>query len=378
MRSPFSFIATLFDNKAYDAGGDPKRIDWLRVSPFILVHIAAFAVFFDVVGWSWTAIAVCFASYFLRMFGITAFYHRLLSHRAFKCPRWVAAAGAFLGNASAQRGPLWWAAHHRHHHKYSDQEEDSHSPIMGTFIHSHVGWFLTRGNFATKEELVPDLADRWEMRFLDRFDWFAPVVWAVGCFAIGAIVSATGLDPRATGLQTFVWGFLVATVLTWHCTFLVNSLNHLWGSRPYKTTDSSRNNPLIAILTLGEGWHNNHHYYQASARQGFRWWQYDVSYYLLRAMKVVGMVTKLNPVPKHIVEKANKYKADEKATAHVTVEAEIDQTADLDAAATNEVSDETSLDKPALQESANDKPRPDSESPATARTVTSDSSISKH
>jgi stearoyl-CoA desaturase (delta-9 desaturase) len=335
----------LFDNRAYTPKGDPNHIDWVRVSPFIIMHLAIITLLF--VGWSWTAVAVCFASYFFRMFGITAFYHRLLSHRAFQCPRWVAAAGAFLGNASAQRGPLWWAAHHRHHHKHSDQEGDAHSPIVRTLIQSHVTWFLNRENFATKEELVPDLAERGELQFLDRFDWFAPLVWALGCFGIGWAVNALGWE-NTSGWQTLVWGFVVATILTWHCTFLVNSLAHLWGSRPYKTTDHSRNNFFIAIVTLGEGWHNNHHYYQASARQGFRWWQHDISYYMLWMMKKVGLVTKLNPVPKKVIAKANQHdKADDPVFANkkrvaraekVAADAEIDA---IDAEAPRSASEES-------------------------------------
>jgi stearoyl-CoA desaturase (delta-9 desaturase) len=278
---------------------DDTRVDWLRNLPFFAIHLACLAVIW--VGWSWTAVAVCVGLYLLRMFAITAVYHRLLAHRAYEAPRWLAFLGAAVANSSGQRGPLWWAAHHRIHHRESDSAADVHSPIRSGFMRSHMLWFMTPGAFRTRLEAVPDLARRPELVWLDRFDNAAPAVLGFATFLAGWACEVWAPGLGTDRWQLFIWGFCISTVLCAHATFTVNSLAHTWGSRPFATSDGSRNNALIALLTLGEGWHNNHHRYAASAAQGFRWWQLDPTLWTLRGMAAVGLVRGLRPVPERIV-----------------------------------------------------------------------------
>lgn len=284
-----------FDSSATAASkADAQRIDWLRVIPFALLHVACIAVVW--VGWSATAIGVAVALYLVRMFAITAFYHRYFSHRAFRTSRPMQFLFALLGAAAVQRGPLWWAAHHRHHHAHADDEADVHSPRHG-FWRSHIGWFLTRENFATRSERIPDLVRYPELRVLDRFDVLVPVALAAALFASGAALERFAPQLGVTGAQLLVWGFCISTVALYHVTFTVNSHAHRFGVRRYATADDSRNNWLIALFTLGEGWHNNHHYCPSAARQGFRWWEIDVTYYVLRALAACGLIWDLRPVP---------------------------------------------------------------------------------
>ena len=278
----------------------PKRVDWVRVVPFTLLHVACGLVL--VAGWSWVAVGVAAALYVVRMFAITGFYHRYFSHRSFKTSRFMQFVFAVMGASAVQRGPLWWAAHHRHHHANSDGEDDLHSPVRNGFWWAHVGWITDRRNFKTRLERVKDLARYPELRFLDRFDLVVPVLLFASLFVLGWALNAWNPELGTSGFQMTVWG-LISTVVLGHATFTINSLSHLFGSRPYETTDTSRNNPWLALLTLGEGWHNNHHYYQASARNGFLWWEYDITYYGLLALKSLGLVWDLNPVPVKILER---------------------------------------------------------------------------
>ncbi len=282
------------DTPANLSDANPERIDWLRILPFIGLHLACLGVFF--VGVSWVAVVVCLASYLLRMFAITAFYHRYFSHRTFKTSRPLQFFFALIGASATQRGPLWWAAHHRHHHKVSDRPEDPHSPRHG-FLWSHMGWFLSRKHFETDLKQIPDLAKYPELRWLDRHDLAVPVAYAAALFGLGALFEwlAPGLGTNAW--QLLVWGYFISTVALIHATLTINSLSHVWGKRRYNTRDDSRNNWFLALITLGEGWHNNHHHYPGSARQGFYWWEVDVSYYVLRAMSLFGLVSDLKPVP---------------------------------------------------------------------------------
>jgi stearoyl-CoA desaturase (delta-9 desaturase) len=288
-----------FDNSAGVAADDPQRIDWLRVVPFVGLHLACVAVVY--VGVSGTALAVAAALYLVRMFAVTGFYHRYFSHRAFKTSRGVQFLFAALGASAVQRGPLWWAAHHRHHHAHADRPADPHSPKQHGFLWSHMGWFLARANFPTKLELVRDLASYPELRWLDRFDAAVPALLAASLYAVGAALEryAAGLGTSAE--QLLVWGFAVSTVALWHATFAVNSLAHTLGGRRFETRDGSRNNFALALLTLGEGWHNNHHRYPAAARQGFRWWEIDVTYYVLRLLALIGVISDLRPAPARIL-----------------------------------------------------------------------------
>ncbi len=289
-----------FDSWAEDDRdrGDPTRIDWFRVSPFIAIHLACLGVLW--VGWSPFAVAVAVGFYFVRMFAITAFYHRYFSHRSFATGRGMQFLFGALGSLAVQRGPIWWASHHRAHHKHSDAEGDLHSPARQGFWWSHVGWLLAQRNFRPRLELVPDLVRYPELRFLDRFDALIPVL-SIPCFwLLGEGLASVGF--ATSGAQLLVWGFCISTVVAYHVTFSINSLAHRVGSRRFETKDDSRNNLLLSLLTLGEGWHNNHHRYPASVRQGFYWWEVDVSYYLLKAMQMVGLIRRMRPVPARILE----------------------------------------------------------------------------
>jgi stearoyl-CoA desaturase (delta-9 desaturase) len=267
------------------------------------MHVACLAVIW--VGWNWTAGAVFLAALFVRVFGLTAFYHRYFSHRAFRTSRWVQFLGAVLGSAAVQRGPLWWAAHHRAHHRVADTSRDPHSPVHFGFLWSHMAWFMTREHVRTDERLVRDLVKYPELRFLDRNEYLVPVLFAAFLFGLGDGLATLAPDLGASGWQLLVWGFFVSTVTLYHLTFAVNSVAHRYGSRSFHTRDESRNNFTLALLTFGEGWHNNHHHYPASARQGFRWWQIDITYYLLVALSWFGLVWDLKSVPRRLQESPN-------------------------------------------------------------------------
>jgi stearoyl-CoA desaturase (Delta-9 desaturase) len=261
----------------------PDRIDWVKSIPFLAVHVVALAAI--VLGpFSWSLLALAVASYFFRMFGVTAGYHRYLSHRSFRTGRVFQFLLALLGTTATQKGPLWWAGHHRDHHRFSDQPEDIHSPVQRGFWWSHVGWILCRRYNATKLDRVRDLARYPELRWLDRWHIVPAIAYAAAFWAAG-------------GVPALLWGYFVSTVLLWHGTFLVNSLAHVIGRRRYETADASRNSLAIALATMGEGWHNNHHHYQSTANQGWFWWEVDVTYYALRVLAALGIVSDLRTPP---------------------------------------------------------------------------------
>lgn len=270
------------------------QIDWLRVVPFIALHLACLAVF--QVGVSSTAVLVALALYCVRMFAITGFYHRYFSHKAFRTSRLLQFLFALIAAASVQRGPLWWAAHHRHHHRHADTAQDLHSPLHG-FWRSHAGWFLTRRGFATDLDAVKDLARFPELRWLDRYDIAVPALLAIGLLVLGNALEHAWPQLETNGPQLLVWGFFISTVMLFHATVTINSLAHRWGTRRFHTRDDSRNNALLALITFGEGWHNNHHHFPGAARQGFAWWELDLTYLTLRAMAALGLVWNLKPVP---------------------------------------------------------------------------------
>lgn len=253
-----------------------------RVFAFSLIHVACLGVFFT--GTNTLALTLCLLVYFLQMVGITVGYHRYFSHRTYKTSRVFQFVLAWMGCIAAQRGPIWWAAHHRHHHRTSDTPEDLHSPVTHSFWKSHIGWVFAPESDATDTRVVKDLIRYPELRWLDRYFWLPPLALAGLCFFLA-------------GWAGLVWGFFISTVLSHHATFMVNSVCHLWGRRRYATSDSSRNNLLVAMVTLGEGWHNNHHHYQSSAQQGFRWWEIDVGYLLIRLFTAVGLVHDVRTVP---------------------------------------------------------------------------------
>lgn len=285
---------------AHPSGRGRREIEWLRILPFILMHVACAGVLW--VGWSPTAVTVCVALYVARMFAITAFYHRYFSHRAFRTSRALQCLFAIIGAAAVQRGPLWWAGHHRHHHAHADGQGDVHSPREG-FLWSHVGWFLAAAHFPTRLKRIADFARFPELRFLDRYDAVVPLALALALFAFGAALERVAPQLRTNGPQLLVWGFFISTVALYHATFMVNSLTHRFGSRRFATADDSRNNWWVALLTFGEGWHNNHHRYPNAARQGFRWWELDITYGVLRLFAAAGLIWDLHPVPAHLRER---------------------------------------------------------------------------
>jgi len=292
-----------FDSRAGGGVDDRSdRIDWLRAGPFIAMHLACIGVLW--VGVSTVALSTAIALYALRMFALTGFYHRYFSHRAFRTSRTVQFVFALIGAACVQRGPLWWAAHHRHHHRYADTAQDPHSPTVHGFLWSHAGWFLTPAAFRTDESRVPDLVRYPELRWLDRYDIAVPVALAVALYGLGVLLHWLAPSWGTSGGQMLVWGFFVSTVVLFHATVTINSLAHRFGRRRFVTRDDSRNNVWLALITFGEGWHNNHHFYPGAARQGFRWWEIDLTWYALRLMSAVGLVWDLKPVPAWVLHKA--------------------------------------------------------------------------
>lgn len=241
----------------------------------LVMHAAmlfAFAVPFE-----WSLVWLAVAGFVLRMWAITAGYHRFFSHRAYKTSRFFQFVLGALGTMAMQNGPLWWASWHRRHHRYSDTEKDPHSPVQRGFYYSHIGWFLDGSHDYPSLDNVKDLSRFPELRFLDRHKWIPLIAYAGGTYAIA-------------GYGGLVWGFVISSVVGLHVTACINSLAHVWGSRRYETPDSSRNNFLLAVLTLGEGWHNNHHYEMAAARQGRLWWEIDMTYYSLWVLEKLGVI----------------------------------------------------------------------------------------
>lgn len=291
------------DTQAASASdGPPDRIDWTRALPFALLHAGCLGVI--ATGVSPVALAVAAALYALRMFALTGFYHRYFSHRTFRTSRAMQLVFAILGASCAQRGPLWWAAHHRHHHRHADDDQDLHSPARHGFWWSHMGWFLTPRAFATDLARVPDLRRYRELRWLDRFDAAVPIALALLCYALGAALERLAPGLGTSGPQMLVWGFFISTVALFHATVTINSLAHRFGRRRFETRDDSRNNLWLALLTFGEGWHNNHHFFPGTVRQGFRWWEVDLTWYGLRAMAALGLVKGLKPIPEWVLAKA--------------------------------------------------------------------------
>jgi stearoyl-CoA desaturase (delta-9 desaturase) len=257
-----------------------KQYDLGTMLPFLIMHAAVLAVF--AVPFSLSMIAWLVGSYYLRMFGVTGGYHRYFSHRTYKLNRFWQFCLAFLAQTSSQKGAIWWAAHHRDHHLYSDRKEDLHSPVHEGFWWSHLGWILSDEYDHFDAKRIADLTKYPELRFLNRFHLVPTIVYAVAIFAIG-------------GWPAFVWGYVVATVALWHGTFSINSLSHIWGWRRFATPDESRNNFWLALVTMGEGWHNNHHHFMSSTRQGIKWWEVDMTYYVLCVLSWLGIARDLRP-----------------------------------------------------------------------------------
>ena len=269
---------------------------------FFLVHAGCLLALWT--GVSWIAATLCLGMYFIRMFAITGGYHRYFSHRTFKTSRTFQFILAFLGTMSAQKGPLWWASHHRHHHRHSDTQEDIHPPALYGIWWAHVGWVLSTQYIRPRTELIRDFCKFPEIRFIEKFHLVAPILLGLSMYGLGSWLGYVAPDLHTSGLQLFVWGFCVSTTLLYHGTFCINSLAHIIGRRRFKTTDTSKNSLILAIITLGEGWHNNHHRYPGSERQGFYWWELDISHYILKILSWLRIVWDLRAPPERIYEEA--------------------------------------------------------------------------
>lgn len=266
--------------------------------PYFLLHVVPLAAFF--VPFSWDLVALCAGLYFTRMFAITGFYHRYFSHRGYRVPsRIVQFLMGFWGCTAVQQGPLWWANHHRYHHRHSDTEKDLHSPVRSGFLYSHTLWFLflkSHPDFAAHKrahDAPKDLARFPELQWLDRYHIVPALILAAVLFVIG-------------GWAYVVWGFGISTVLLFHGTFTINSLSHMYGRRRFDTEDTSRNNFWLAMITLGEGWHNNHHAFCGGAQAGFYRHELDLTYAGLRLMAFFGLIRDLGAPPKRLLAKGRR------------------------------------------------------------------------
>lgn len=271
---------------------------------FWLVQTSSLLVLF--VPFAWSMVALWGVSHFLRAIGLTLTFHRYMAHRAFKMTRPAQFAWAFIATAAMQKGPLWWAGHHVTHHKFADRDGDPHSPIVSGFYHAHLGWFLNdvrHNKVPENNPVVRDFSKYPEIRLLDQHYWFPPALLALTMYLVG-------------GMQWLAWGFLLPTTTLAHATFAINTINHLYGSRRFDTVDESRNNVLTAIFAAGEGWHNNHHRYQRSARNGFYWWEFDPTWYVIKMMSWVGLAWDLQAVPDRIYREAH-----ERTTTRIDPEA---------------------------------------------------------
>jgi stearoyl-CoA desaturase (Delta-9 desaturase) len=280
--------ATRTEHEPMPAAPPRSRTAWVNMVPSWLLQIAA-VVGVVWMGWSWKGFALALALYFARMFALTAGYHRYFAHRSFRTSRGFQFVLGVLGATCLQKGPLWWSAHHRRHHKYSDRPGDLHSPVQGGLLWAHIGWMALTDTEETQWPWVRDLAKFPELRWLNQHWYLPPLLLAV---VLTIVAGPWGL----------LWGFFVSTTLLFHGTWTVNSIAHRFGSRRYKTPDDSRNNPLIALITLGEGWHNNHHHYQRSERQGFFWWEFDITHYILKVLSWTGLVWDLHEPPRAVRE----------------------------------------------------------------------------
>lgn len=257
----------------------PKpKINWTTSLILLGLHLGAVAAFFY---FDWTALLVAVALHWIAVgWGISLGYHRLHTHQSYQCPLWFERMLAIFGTMTLEGGPMFWVGMHRIHHAKSDKPGDPHSPREGTFW-SHMGWIVLGENNHSNTKLMtrycPELAREKFYRNLNTYHWVPPV-------ATGLILLAVG------GIPMFLWAFCLRIVFGLHCTWLINSATHIFGRRRFETTDDSRNSFLIALFTFGEGWHNNHHAHPTSARHGMTWWEFDISWITLKALRAVGLV----------------------------------------------------------------------------------------
>lgn len=280
-----------------------NTIDWIGSAPFIALHLGCMLVF--IAGWSPTALLTACITYAVRGFCITAGYHRYFSHRSFKTSRLFQFLMALFGTMAIQMGPLWWASHHRNHHRYSDQARDMHSPVSSSFLWSHIGWIMSSSSYRNVDtSLVGDLVKYPELRWLDKWCLIPPVLLGVCLWITGEVLRHSAPHLATDGLQLLTWGFFISTVALHHVTFSINSIAHVFGSRRFSTGDQSRNNPALALISMGEGWHNNHHRFPGSARQGIYWWEIDITHYILKILSFAGIVHSVKVTSRQSVNKA--------------------------------------------------------------------------
>jgi stearoyl-CoA desaturase (delta-9 desaturase) len=269
----------------------------LAFAVFWTVQVSAVLVFS--VPFSWGLAALWAASHFLRAIGLTLTFHRYLAHRAFQMNRGARFVWALIGTAAMQKGPLWWAGHHVNHHRYADREGDPHSPMVSGVYYAHVGWFLNDAKHDRLEASNPvmrDFSKAPELVWLNTYYFVPPLLLAIALYLLG-------------GMPWLVWGFCLPTTTLAHSTFAINTVNHMFGTRRFETIDESRNNALTAFFAVGEGWHNNHHRFQRAARNGFYWWEFDPTWYVIRLMQAFGLVWDVQQVPSRIYEEAAAVKA---------------------------------------------------------------------
>jgi len=273
----------------------PRMADQLG---FALIHLSP--LFMIWTGFTWKDWLVCLFMYYFRMFFISSGYHRYFAHKTYKTGRIYQFLIAFFAQTSVQKGALWWASTHRVHHRYSDTPKDPHSANIYGFFYAHMGWIMGPDYQKTRYDLIQDFAKYPELRFLNKFFLVPPVIMAAAIYFLGNKLNGTGWTDWNAGWSTVVVGFLTSTVILYHGTFTINSLMHKIGKRRYRTKDHSRNNFILALITMGEGWHNNHHYYQGACRQGFFWWEIDPSFYVLKLLSFVGIVSDIRGVPDEV------------------------------------------------------------------------------
>jgi stearoyl-CoA desaturase (Delta-9 desaturase) len=270
---------------------------FLAILIFWAVQASVGLVFF--VPFTWGLLALWAVSHFGRAVGLTLAFHRYFAHRAFQMNRAARFFWTFVGTAAMQKGPIWWAGHHVNHHRFADRDGDPHSPMVSGVYYAHIGWFLNDARHDRLEATNPvvrDFSTAPEIAFLDRYFFVPPLLLATTMYLVG-------------GVTWLVWGFCAPTMTLAHATFAINTVNHMFGSRRFDTIDESRNNPLTALFAAGEGWHNNHHRYQRAARNGFYWWEFDLTWYAIRMMALLGLAWDLHRVPDRVYAEARATKA---------------------------------------------------------------------
>lgn len=275
------------------------KVYLLGAIPFAIMHLICFAVIWT--GVTMESLIICITLYLTRMLAITAGYHRYFSHKSYQTSRTFQFILAFLAQTSMQRGVLQWANDHRRHHLFSDTFDDVHSPGRQGFLYAHVGWIFANDTYDLEYKMVTDFKKYPEIVWINKHKYLPGLLLAILVLIIG-------------GWPGLIVGFFISTVLLYHATFCINSLAHVHGGQRYLTGDDSRNNAFLSVITLGEGWHNNHHHYPVSSRQGFFWWEYDITYYILKLLASVGIVWNLKTPP--VAVKYNTSGFSERELAH--------------------------------------------------------------